>query len=96
MAEAGFRRSSAVTSAATFSRIWSALIEALPTAAWTTPAFSTRKSILPPLSSRTVSATDSGPTTVPTFGLGMSPRGPRTRPSLPTLPIMSRVATTLS
>ena len=30
--------------------------------------------------------------TVPTLGFGMRPRGPRTRPSLPTAPIMSGVA----
>ena len=34
--------------------------------------------------------------TVPTFGLGISPRGPSTRPSLPTTPIMSGVASTRS
>ena len=34
--------------------------------------------------------------TVPTLGFGMRPRGPRTRPSLPTAPIMSGVAMTRS
>jgi hypothetical protein len=34
--------------------------------------------------------------TVPTFGFGMSPRGPNTLPMRPTAPIMSGVATTLS
>src|SRR5680860_489526 len=34
--------------------------------------------------------------TVPVFGFGINPRGPRTRPSRPTLPIMSGVATTAS
>src|SRR5215469_2830479 len=34
--------------------------------------------------------------TVPVLGFGISPRGPRTRPSRPTLPIMSGVATTAS
>jgi len=33
---------------------------------------------------------------VPLRGLGMSPRGPRTRPSFPTSPIMSGVATMTS
>ena len=62
--------------------------------ACTMPAFSTRYSILPPLASLTAVATSN--VTVPTFGLGMRPRGPRTRPSLPTAPIMSGVAMTRS
>src|SRR6478609_57494 len=50
---------------------------------------STRNSILPPLMSVTALATSG--VTVPVFGLGMRPRGPRTRPRRPTLPIMSGV-----
>src|SRR5680860_1494798 len=55
---------------------------------------STRNSILPPLMSLTALVTLA--VTVPVFGFGMRPRGPRTLPSLPTLPIMSGVATTAS
>ena len=55
---------------------------------------STRNSILPPLMSETALA-GSG-VTVPVFGFGIRPRGPRTRPRRPTLPIMSGVATTAS
>ncbi len=62
--------------------------------ACTMPAFSTRYSILPPLASFTAVGTSN--VTVPTFGFGMRPRGPRTRPSLPTAPIMSGVAMTRS
>src|SRR4051812_24063698 len=48
---------------------------------------STRNSILPPLMS--VTALTTSGVTVPVFGLGIRPRGPRTRPRRPTLPIMS-------
>ena len=34
--------------------------------------------------------------TVPVFGLGINPRGPRTFPSRPTFPIRSGVETTAS
>src|SRR3989338_9191621 len=54
------------------------------------PAFSTRNSILPPLNSRTAFPTSK--VTLPVFGLGMSPRGPRTFPRRPTRPITSGVA----
>ena len=43
--------------------------------AWTIPAFSTRYSILPPLASLT--AVPTSKVTVPTFGFGIRPRGPR-------------------
>ena len=43
------------------------------------------------MSSRTALATSL--VTVPTFGFGISPLGPSTRPSRPTRPIMSGVAT---
>ena len=55
---------------------------------------STRNSILPPLISMTALATSG--VTVPVFGFGIRPRGPSTRPSRPTLPIRSGVATTAS
>ena len=47
---------------------------ALPTPAWTIPAFSTRNSTAPPLASSTALATSM--VTVPTFGFGIRPRGP--------------------
>ena len=61
---------------------------------WRFACLSTRNSILPPLMSVTALAVSM--VTVPVFGFGMRPRGPRTFPSRPTLPIMSGVATTES
>src|SRR6516225_8609252 len=61
---------------------------------WRFACRSTRNSILPPLMSLTALPTSG--VTVPVLGLGMSPRGPSTRPSRPTLPIRSGVATTAS
>ena len=55
---------------------------------------STRKLTLPPLMSLTALVTSL--VTVPVFGFGMRPRGPRTRAILPTLPIWSGVATAAS
>ena len=49
-----------------------------------------RYSTLPPLKSATVLPTSL--VTVPVFGFGIRPRGPSTRPSLPTWPIRSGVA----
>ena len=54
------------------------------------PLRSVRYSTLPALASLTALATSK--VTVPDLGLGMRPRGPRMRPSLPTVPIMSGVA----
>ena len=64
--------------------------EALPTLPWTIPAFSTRNSTEPPFEALTAPVTSI--VTVPTFGLGIRPRGPRTLPSRPTSGIMSGVA----
>mmetsp|Transcript_17061 Transcript_17061/g.29185 ORF Transcript_17061/g.29185 Transcript_17061/m.29185 type:complete len:206 (-) Transcript_17061:271-888(-) len=72
----------------------SSLKSALPNNTCRLPALSRRYSTLPPLKSFTVPATSV--VTVPALGLGMSPRGPRTRPSLATLGIMSGVAMSLS
>src|SRR2546421_52576 len=55
------------------------------------PAFSALNSMRPPLSSRTALPTSN--VTVPTFGLGISPRGPSTRPRRPTRPMRSGVET---
>ena len=57
-----------------FSTSLSSLNEALPTPAWTMPAFSTRNSTEPPLAPLTAVVTSM--VTVPTFGFGIRPRGP--------------------
>src|SRR5215510_3246289 len=54
------------------------------------PAFSTRNSTAPPFASPTAFFTSM--VTVPTFGFGISPRGPSTLPRRPTSAIMSGVA----
>jgi len=61
---------------------------------WMMPERSVRYSTLPPLASLTALPTSN--VTVPDLGLGMRPRGPRIRPSLPTVPIMSGVAMAMS
>src|SRR3984885_13705726 len=61
---------------------------------WTLPTLSVRYSTRPPLNSPTALATSV--VTVPVLGLGMRPRGPRTRPSVPTWPIRSGVAMAMS
>ena len=58
------------------------------------PERSVRYSTLPPLASATALPTSK--VTVPDLGFGMRPRGPRMRPSLPTVPIMSGVAMAMS
>src|SRR6266540_890380 len=68
--------------------------DAFPNGTWTIPAFSTRNSTLPAFCSFTARAMSID--TVPTFGFGISPRGPSTLPRRPTTPIMSGVASTLS
>ena len=68
--------------------------DALPIADWMMPAFSTRNSTRPALSSLTALVTSA--VTVPTLGFGIRPRGPRMRPILPTDAIMSGVATSVS
>ena len=57
---------------------------------WTFAPRSVRYSSLPAFASRTALPTSI--VTVPVFGFGISPRGPRMRPSLPTTPIWSGVA----
>src|SRR5262245_5028398 len=73
-----------------FSTSFSGANDALPTPAWTMPAFSTRNSTAPPLAAFTAAVTSM--VTVPTFGLGIRPRGPSTLPRRPTSGIMSGVA----
>src|SRR3954469_19361164 len=57
---------------------------------WTMAVRSVRYSTLPAFDSSTALATSI--VTVPTFGFGILPCGPSTRPSLPTTGIMSGVA----
>src|SRR2546428_13201616 len=78
----GRARLTASMSVARLPRIWSWLNEDFPTTVWMTPVLSTRNSTRPPFASRTALATSK--VTVPDFGLGMSPRGPSTRPRRPT------------
>src|SRR6267378_3275492 len=66
----------------------------LPIGACTMPLLSTRNSILPAFSSFTAFVTSI--VTVPAFGFGISPRGPRIFPSAPSCPITSGVATMTS
>ena len=61
---------------------------------WTFAPRSVRYSSLPALAS--VTALPTSNVTVPAFGFGILPRGPRMRPSLPTMPIMSGVAIAMS
>src|SRR6266498_5351242 len=68
--------------------------EVLPMEAWMIDVLSTRNSTLPALISRTALPTST--VTVPAFGFGIRPFGPRTLPSLPTRRIMSGVATSAS
>src|SRR6185503_13836888 len=94
LAAAGFARSTAWITAIAFSSSFASPNETLPTATWMMAVLSTRNSTLPPLISVTAFATSN--VTVPVFGFGMSPRGPRTFPSFPTSRIMSGVAMTAS
>jgi hypothetical protein len=90
LAAAGLARTSASIRVRRFSTSFSVVKEILPMGAWMFPALSTRYSILPAFTSWTALAISK--VTVPVLGLGIRPRGPRIRPSLPTLPIMSGVA----
>src|SRR6186713_806386 len=66
----------------------------LPMMQWMIPALSTRYVTWPALAFFTAVATSG--VTVPTFGFGMSPRGPRIWPSWPTTRIASGLAITRS
>src|ERR1035437_772893 len=87
LARAGFALITAVIRLAAFSTSFSAGKLTLPTGAWMIPVLSTRNSTLPALISLIALVTST--VTVPVFGLGMRPLGPRTLPSLPTERIMS-------
>src|SRR5215469_9484826 len=90
LATAGLALITAVIRLAAFSTSLSEEKLTLPTGAWMMPVLSTRNSTLPALTSFTALATST--VTVPVFGLGMRPRGPRILPSLPTDRIISGVA----
>jgi len=94
LAAAGLARSTASMNARVLASSCSTLNDFLPTRPWMIPAFSTRNSTLPPLTSPTALPTSK--VTEPALGFGIRPRGPSTRPSLPTERIMSGVATTAS
>src|SRR5262245_55557503 len=90
LAAAGLARTMASSRASALAEICSFEKERFPTGTCTLPALSTRNSTLPAFASRTARPTSK--VTVPSFGLGMSPRGPNTLPSRPTWPIRSGVA----
>src|SRR5512141_229631 len=77
-----------------FSRSFTFPNPTLPIPAWSVAVLSTRNSTFPPFRSRTALAISK--VTVPTFGFGISPRGPSSFPLRPTPPLMSGVATALS
>src|SRR3972149_5743663 len=77
-----------------FSRILSFPKLILPIPERRVPVLSTLNSTFPPFRSRTAFPTSN--VTVPTFGFGINPLGPRIFPIFPTAPIISGVATALS
>src|SRR4029453_19027881 len=87
-----FCRSAISASRFSFSAFTSKL--ALPIVQWTMPALSTRYWTWPAFAFFTASATFG--VTVPTFGFGIRPRGPRIWPSWPTTRIASGLAATTS
>src|SRR5436853_540437 len=91
-ATVGLALMTAVIRLAAFSTSLSAAKLALPTGAWMMPVLSTRNSTLPALISLIALATSM--VTVPVFGFGIRPRGPRILPSLPTERIISGVEIT--
>src|SRR5262245_28656612 len=90
LAAAGLARTMASSRASALAEICSFEKERFPTGTCTLPALSTRNSTLPAFASRTARPTSK--VTVPSFGFGMSPRGPSTLPSRPTWPMRSGVA----
>src|SRR6266567_3372906 len=94
LAAAGLAFTTASITAWAFSASFALSNWILPMGQWTMPALSTRNSTLPALTSLMALATSK--VTVPVFGLGISPRGPSTLPSLPAERIMSGVAITAS
>src|SRR2546430_1115533 len=91
---AGRARPTASITAFPFSTSAFSSNENRPTGTATLPFLSSLNSTRPALTSRTALAVSS--VTVPVFGLGISPRGPSTLPSLRTSDIASGVATATS
>src|SRR4029078_7907464 len=94
LAAAGLALTMLSTSAWALATSASPLNDILPTGAWMIPDLSTRNSTLPALIS--LIALAMSVVTVPVFGFGISPRGPRTLRGRPTARIMAGVATTAS
>jgi hypothetical protein len=82
LADDGFRRISTEISSWAFSASFDGSNDTFPTLVWMIPVLSTLKSILPAFTS--VTALPTSAVTVPDLGFGISPRGPRIRPSRPT------------
>src|SRR5258708_20859091 len=94
LAAAGLALITLAITVVALSTSFSGVKEILPTGTWTSAVLSVRNSTLPALISFTALAMSV--VTVPVFGLGIRPRGPRILPRLPTDLIMSRVAITAS
>ncbi len=86
----GLALTTASISVVRFSTSFSSSKLTLPIGTCAMAVLSTRYSTLPPFTSSTAFATSA--VTVPDFGLGIRPLGPRIRPMRPTTPIMSGVA----
>src|SRR5260370_3722408 len=90
LAAEGFALTTLVMTVIALSTSFCGSNESLPTGTWTSAVLSVRNSTLPALISLTAPATSV--VTVPGFGLGIKPLGPRTLPRRPTDFIMSGVA----
>ena len=94
LAAAGFAFTIAPSSVSKFCWSFSTPKETLPIGQWMMLVLSSLYSILPALASVTARATSG--VTVPAYGFGIRPRGPRILPRRPTMPIMSGEAMTTS
>src|SRR5215472_111171 len=94
LAAAGLALTTLLITAVALSTSLSGVNEIFPTGTWIRAVLSVRNSTLPALISLMALVTSN--VTVPVLGLGMSPLGPRTLPSLPTDFIISGVAMTAS
>src|SRR5687768_8412200 len=92
--DAGLALFRASSSAARLPISFSSSNERRPMVPWMMPALSTRNCTWPALAFFTAVATSG--VTVPTFGFGIRPRGPRIWPSVPTTRIVSGEAITTS
>ncbi|MBA7687693.1 hypothetical protein ES703_96159 [subsurface metagenome] len=94
MLDGGFNRKIVSRKKAVFCTSLSVPKDTLPIEACIIPVLSTLNSIFPAFNSVTALATSK--VTVPSFALGIIPLGPKIRPNLPAMPIISGVATALS